>query len=60
MNTQDNLQPQAPAKSAPTVLQTDDSASEIVDNIETQDTELLPIQLVSLESSGKSDVGIQR
>ncbi|NES04052.1 MAG: serine/threonine phosphatase [Okeania sp. SIO2F4] len=60
MNTQDNLQPQAPAKSAPTLLQTDDSASEIVDNIETQDTELLPIQLVSLESSGKSDVGSQR
>ncbi|MGD1704811.1 serine/threonine phosphatase [Dapis sp. BLCC M229] len=60
MNTQDNLQPQAPPKSAPTVLQTDDSASEIVDNIETQDTELLPIQLVSLESSGKSDVGSQR
>ena len=62
MNTQDNLQPQVPPNptSASTVLQTNDSAKEIVDNIETQDTELLPIQLVSLESSGKSDVGSQR
>jgi len=60
MNTQDNLQPQATPKSTPTVLQTNDSASEIVDNIETQDTKLLPIQLISLESSGKSDVGSQR
>ncbi len=60
MNTQDNLQPQPPPTSAPTVLQTDDSPSQIVDNIETQETELLPIQLISLESSGKSDVGSQR
>ncbi|MGD1805183.1 serine/threonine phosphatase [Dapis sp. BLCC M126] len=60
MNTQDNLEPQPPPTSAPTVLQTDDSVSEIVDNIETQDTELLPIQLISLESSGKSDIGTQR
>lgn len=57
MTTQDNLQPQP---SASTVLQTDDSASPVVDNIETQETELLPIQLVSLESAGKSDVGSQR
>ncbi|NEP81317.1 MAG: serine/threonine phosphatase [Okeania sp. SIO3B3] len=59
MTTEDNLQPQPPPRSAPTVLQTDDIA-QIVENIETQDTELLPIQLVSLESSGKSDVGSQR
>ncbi|NEQ34836.1 MAG: serine/threonine phosphatase [Okeania sp. SIO3I5] len=60
MNTQDNLQPLPTITSVPTVLQTNDSAKEIVDNIETQDTELLPIQLMSLESSGKSDVGSQR
>ncbi|NEN90466.1 MAG: serine/threonine phosphatase [Okeania sp. SIO3H1] len=60
MTTKDNLQPQPPPTSAPTVLQTDDTSPQIVENIETQDTELLPIQLVNLESAGKSDVGSQR
>ncbi|MDE5096391.1 MAG: serine/threonine phosphatase [Trichodesmium sp. St11_bin5] len=60
MNTQDNLQSQAPAKSAPTFLQADNSASKIPDDVETQETELLPTQLISLESSSKSDVGSQR
>ncbi|NET46007.1 serine/threonine phosphatase [Okeania sp. SIO2B3] len=60
MTTEDNLQPQPPPTSAPTVLQTDDTFPQIVENIETQDTELLPIQLVNLESAGKSDVGSQR
>ncbi|NEQ77326.1 MAG: serine/threonine phosphatase [Okeania sp. SIO2C9] len=60
MTTEDNLQPQPPPTSAPTVLQTDDASPKIVENIETQDTELLPIQLVNLESAGKSDVGSQR
>lgn len=60
MTTEDNLQPQPPPTSPPTVLQTDDTFSQIVENIETQNTELLPIQLVSLENAGKSDVGSQR
>ncbi|MGK7921708.1 MAG: serine/threonine phosphatase [Trichodesmium sp.] len=60
MNTQENLQPQPSPTSPSTILQTDNSPSEKVDNIETQETELLPIQLVSLESSGKTDVGSQR
>ena len=60
MNTQDNLQSQVPPKSKPTVLQVDDPASGTVNDIETQETELLPIQLISLKSSSKSDVGSQR
>ncbi|MEB3341035.1 serine/threonine phosphatase [Okeania sp.] len=60
MNTQNSLQPQPISKSSPTTLQIDDSASKVVDNIETQDTQLLPTQLISLESSGKTNVGTQR
>ncbi|MDE5113094.1 MAG: serine/threonine phosphatase, partial [Trichodesmium sp. St15_bin1_1] len=60
MNTQDNLQSQVPPKSKPTVLQVDDPASGTVNDIETQETELLPIQLISLKSWSKSDVGSQR
>lgn len=60
MNTQENLQPQPSPTSPSTILQTDNSPSTGVDSIETQETELLPIQLLSLESSGKSDVGSQR
>lgn len=60
MNTQDNLQSQAVPTSTSTVLQADDSTLEILDDIETQETELLPIQLISLENSSKSDVGSQR
>ncbi|MDY7005163.1 MAG: serine/threonine phosphatase [Cyanobacteriota bacterium] len=60
MTTEENLQPQPPPTSATTILQTDDTSPQIVENIETQNTELLPIQLVNLESSGKSDVGSQR
>ncbi len=59
MTTQDNLQPQPSPKSAPTILQTDESPQTLAD-IETQETELLPIQLISLESAGVSDVGSQR
>ncbi|MGB3508807.1 MAG: serine/threonine phosphatase [Microcoleaceae cyanobacterium] len=59
MNTQDNLQPQPSPTSVPTILQTDESPPEVVD-ISTQETELLPTQLVSLESAGATDVGRQR
>ncbi|NES91510.1 serine/threonine phosphatase, partial [Okeania sp. SIO2B9] len=60
MTTEDNLQPQPPPTSGTTILQTDDASPQKVEDIETQNTELLPIQLVNLESSGKSDVGSQR
>ncbi len=60
MATQENLQPQPPPTSASTIWQRDESISQRVDHIETQETELLPMQLVSLESVGKSDVGSQR
>lgn len=60
MNTQDNLQSQAVPTSTSTVLQADNSSLETLDDIDTQETELLPIQLISLENSSKSDVGGQR
>lgn len=60
MNIQDNLQPQPSPTSAPTILQTDKSPPEKVVDLETQTTELLPRQLVRLESAGATDVGSQR